>query len=186
MDLKHWLAGLVAAFVNGCASAVVLLLADPLAFNFDAGLKKLLATSALFGILGAANFLKQSPIPTKLLLVFALLVPLYACGPVAPPNLTPQAQVAWQNMQIEKDLDLARDLVHDGNAAGVFSNPTTRVITQWHKAAILALHTRGEGWVDQIRDATKALTTASSTIPKNEQSLLLPYLTTVLKALGGS
>lgn len=60
----YWIAGIVAALVNGFASGVVLVIADPMTFNIDAGLKKLLSTSALLGILGAANYLKQHPVPT--------------------------------------------------------------------------------------------------------------------------
>jgi hypothetical protein len=62
---KGWLRGLVAAVVNGFASGVVLIVADPLDFNLNDGLSKLLTTSAVLGILGAANFLKQSPIPPE-------------------------------------------------------------------------------------------------------------------------
>lgn len=61
---RYWLAGLVAAIVNGGASGVVLIIADPMTFNIESGLKKLLSTSALLGILGAANYLKQHPVPT--------------------------------------------------------------------------------------------------------------------------
>jgi hypothetical protein len=60
---QYWLRGLIAALVNGFASGVVLLIADPVTFNIETGLKKLLATSALLGMLGAANYLKQHPVP---------------------------------------------------------------------------------------------------------------------------
>lgn len=60
---QYWLKGLVAALINGSASGVVLIIADPSTFNIDTGLKKLLTTSALLGILAAANYLKQHPVP---------------------------------------------------------------------------------------------------------------------------
>jgi hypothetical protein len=60
---KGWLRGLVAAVINGFASGVVLIIADPLEFNLLEGRSKLLATSAVLGLLGAANYLKQSPVP---------------------------------------------------------------------------------------------------------------------------
>lgn len=192
MDWRHWLKGLLAALINGTASGVILIAADPSTFNFDTGFKKLAWVSTLLGLQGAANYLKKSPLPG---MVTSILVPLLlVCGlsagcataPAMPPNLTPQAQVAWQNMTIEKDLDLARDIVHDGNAQGVFSDDTTRTITLWHKAAILALHTRGEGWLAQLVDGTKALTAVNSTIPPGQRALLKPYLDLVLKALGGA
>lgn len=60
---KHWLAGLIAATVNGFASGVVLVVVDPSEFNLTTGFPKLAMTSAVLGLLGAANYLKQSPIP---------------------------------------------------------------------------------------------------------------------------
>lgn len=60
---RYWLKGLVAAIVNGSASGVVLIIADPMTFNLFEGKQKLLSTSALLGILAAANFLKTHPVP---------------------------------------------------------------------------------------------------------------------------
>jgi hypothetical protein len=62
---KGWLRGLIAAAVNGVASGVVLVIADPLQFNLQEGRAKLLTTSLVLGALGAANYLKQSPIPPE-------------------------------------------------------------------------------------------------------------------------
>lgn len=63
MDMKHWLLGLLATFINGFASGVVLAIAAPDVFNFSAGFVKLIQTSAALGVLGAANYLKKSPLP---------------------------------------------------------------------------------------------------------------------------
>lgn len=60
---RGWWRGLAAAVVNGVASGVVLVIADPAQFNLQDGRSKLLTTSVVLGLLGAANFLKQSPIP---------------------------------------------------------------------------------------------------------------------------
>lgn len=60
---RYWALGLWAAIVNGFASGVVLVIVDPHDFNLYDGRGKLLATSATLGLLGAANFLKQHPIP---------------------------------------------------------------------------------------------------------------------------
>jgi hypothetical protein len=62
-DWRFWLNGLIAAIVNGAASGVVLIIAEPQHFNLQAGLPKLASTSALLGLLGAANYLKNSPVP---------------------------------------------------------------------------------------------------------------------------
>lgn len=63
MTAKRWIHGLIAAIINGAASGVVVCVADPMKFNFGDGLKPLLSVSAILGILGAANYLKQSPLP---------------------------------------------------------------------------------------------------------------------------
>lgn len=59
---KAWLRGLVAATINGAASGVVLVIAEPTHFNIYEGRGKLITTSCVLGILGMANYLKQSPI----------------------------------------------------------------------------------------------------------------------------
>lgn len=60
---KMWLRGLIATVVNGFASGMVLIIADPVAFNLDSGLRKLVMTSAVFALFGLANYLKQHPLP---------------------------------------------------------------------------------------------------------------------------
>lgn len=60
---RTWLHGLVAAVVNGFASGVVLIIAEPEHFNIHAGAEKLFWTSVVLGLLGAANYLKQHPLP---------------------------------------------------------------------------------------------------------------------------
>jgi len=60
---KSWFRGIIATTINGFASGVVLLVADPVAFNFNEGFRKLLATSCIFALIGLANFLKQHPLP---------------------------------------------------------------------------------------------------------------------------
>lgn len=63
MTTKHWIKGLLAALINGFASGIVVSVADPMKFNFGDGLKPLLSVSAILGVMGAANYLKQSPLP---------------------------------------------------------------------------------------------------------------------------
>lgn len=61
--LRRWVHGLVAAVINGCASGVVLVIADPIDFNIWTGREKLISTSLVLGLLSAANYLKTSPLP---------------------------------------------------------------------------------------------------------------------------
>lgn len=60
---RFWLRGLMAAAINGAASGVVLVIAEPEHFNIYDGREKLLMTSMVLGLLAAANFLKEHPIP---------------------------------------------------------------------------------------------------------------------------
>lgn len=65
MTLKQWLHGLGATVINGFASGVVLCIAEPQHFNIWDGRNKLLTVSLVMGIFGAANYLKQAPLPDK-------------------------------------------------------------------------------------------------------------------------
>lgn len=62
--IRNWFHGLVAATINGAASGVVLIIADPVAFNIYEGKAKLISTSMVFGAFQAALYLKQSPLWT--------------------------------------------------------------------------------------------------------------------------
>ena len=67
MSLKRakqiWLHGLVGAAINSAASAVSAMVVDPVAFNFSTGLVQLLKLIFVSAIIGAALYLKQSPLP---------------------------------------------------------------------------------------------------------------------------
>ena len=58
-----WAKGLLAAMINGAASAVALVIVDPQTYNLQEGWQRLLTVMAVSAILGAASYLKQSPIP---------------------------------------------------------------------------------------------------------------------------
>lgn len=64
MNFKHWLHGLGAAFIGGSSSAVSVMIVDPLKFNIHEGWKSLLEVCLINGILLAAAYLKQSPLPS--------------------------------------------------------------------------------------------------------------------------
>jgi len=63
MDLKTWVKGLVGAVIGGAANSITVMVVDPVAFNLEEGLSKLLTVAAMGAILSAAMYLKQSPIP---------------------------------------------------------------------------------------------------------------------------
>lgn len=74
-DWQNWLKGLVAAIIGGVSNSVLLVIADPLTFNFNEGLSRVLTVAGTTAIISAAMYLKQSPLP-KALLALALMVPL--------------------------------------------------------------------------------------------------------------
>ena len=60
-----WLKGLISATVSGAAASIGTMVAAPADFNLGAGLRRLLTVAVVSGIIGAANYLKQSPIPEE-------------------------------------------------------------------------------------------------------------------------
>lgn len=127
------------------------------------------------------------PGPTAVvgLLLFMMLSMPSCGGSTPPPNLTPSAQQAFKNHELQKALDFARDVAVDAEAAGALSTPTARKMVLWHKAAISLVHAQGTGWAEQLKDITRALTSVNSTFSSDEKNLLTPYLELVMKALGG-
>ena len=73
MSAKHWLHGLISAFIGGGAAAVSASvsasLIAPETFNFHGGiwhlLEIILGTFGVNGILTACAYLKQSPLPDE-------------------------------------------------------------------------------------------------------------------------
>lgn len=132
-NVKLWIRGLIATAINGFASGVVLIVADPVAFNLDSGLRKLVATSTVFAIFGLANYLKQHPLPDDEDVVsvtsngrtlLGLMLPLLlvtglasACaGTMKPPVITPddQAQVMDIGVKALAGLEVAGIVMRDG------------------------------------------------------------------------
>jgi len=105
-NTKVWVRGLIATIVNGFASGVVLLVADPVAFNLGEGFHKLAATSAVFALLGLANYLKQHPLPddddivTLRSIVWPLLF-VASIGIGACATMSPRAQAVQTHQGIQ-------------------------------------------------------------------------------------
>lgn len=61
---RHWGRGLLGAAINSAASAVTVVIVDPLDFNpLNGGLTKLLSVMGVAAAFGAALYLKQHPLP---------------------------------------------------------------------------------------------------------------------------
>lgn len=62
MNWTNWIKGLVSAVIGAAAGAVVMIVVDPTNYNLEK-LPALLKVMAVFAIVAAANYLKQSPLP---------------------------------------------------------------------------------------------------------------------------
>lgn len=65
LNWTFWWRGLVGAIIGGCANAILVTLIAPEAFNIGPGLVKLVQLAAGAGIIGAAQWLKQHPLPPE-------------------------------------------------------------------------------------------------------------------------
>jgi hypothetical protein len=63
LNPKAWIHGLISAFITGSTSAISASMIKPEAFNFGAGFHDMLKLAAVAGIMGAAAYLKSSPLP---------------------------------------------------------------------------------------------------------------------------
>ncbi|HLI30100.1 MAG TPA: hypothetical protein VKV79_03240 [Terriglobia bacterium] len=65
MNWRIWLKGLIAAVVSSAANSISVLIADPHHFNPGAvgGFRNLGLVALVSAIVGAALYLKQSPVP---------------------------------------------------------------------------------------------------------------------------
>lgn len=65
MDWRLWLKGLIAAVISSAANSISVLVADPQHFNPGAagGMRNLGIVALVSAIVGAALYLKQSPMP---------------------------------------------------------------------------------------------------------------------------
>jgi len=107
---------------------------------------------------------------TKYFAPLMVLFLLSGCTPMPPPaNNTPrspEATTAWQSHEIQKSLDLIRDIAVDANAMDppVLTTDATRFVVKFHSIAIQLVHDRPNGWqagvlqglneLSQVLDAT--------------------------------
>jgi ABC-type uncharacterized transport system substrate-binding protein len=110
-----------------------------------------------------------------LVCIALLLAP--ACAKT-PPILSPAAQQAYKSHEVQKDIDLLRDIAQDANAQvpPVLSTATTRKIIDWHTAVTRIMLAAGDGW--QVTVAT-SLDEVVKNLPANEQQLIAPYVSLI-------
>lgn len=62
--MRTWVRGVIGAAINSAASAVTVVVVDPVDFSpTHGGLGKLLSVMAVAALFGAALYLKQHPLP---------------------------------------------------------------------------------------------------------------------------
>jgi hypothetical protein len=101
-----------------------------------------------------------------------------------PPNLTPAAQTAWNAHELQKDLDLVRDIAQDAadTAPPVISVAAARQITLWHTTAITLIHDRPAGWRTEVGTGLDALKT---NLPATDYAVIAKYVALARSVLQG-
>lgn len=111
------------------------------------------------------------------LLVLSLIGPISAVDCAhAPPNLSPEAVVAFNNTRIIKGLDLLRDTAVDGNKTvpPVISEATMLRVVTAHRSALIVVHTLGTDWKATVETSLDELLV---NLPAAEATILKPYIT---------
>jgi hypothetical protein len=62
-SVETWLLGLLSAVIGGAATAISMVVVDPMTYNIHEGWNKLLEVAIVSGVVSAAFYLKQSPVP---------------------------------------------------------------------------------------------------------------------------
>jgi hypothetical protein len=146
-NVKLWIRGLIATAINGFASGVVLIVADPVAFNLGEGLRKLVMTSTVFALFGLANYLKQHPLPDDddvvsvtsngrtlgVLLLPLLLVPVLTSGCATAPIIA-----APMEQQIQETRAKALEMAQAVESAGALVVQVGRAATAADSAGVIA------------------------------------------------
>ncbi len=61
---EKWIHGLGSAAIGGAATAITVIILDPLTFNLSDGWLNVCKAALVSGVVNAAFYLKQSPLPT--------------------------------------------------------------------------------------------------------------------------
>ena len=136
----------------------------------------------------------------RALLVLLMLAVLPACTK-APPDLSPEAVVAFHALRVIKVLDVARDAAIAANelTPPVIQTDATRTVVLWHKTAVQTIAATPGGWKPTVKAATYALTchplayvpgpgipspeTCQPQIPADANTRLRPYIGLVLTVI---
>lgn len=110
----------------------------------------------------------------KKFLLVVLLLSSAACANNVPPNLSPNAVVAYQGTKVILSLDVLRDAaiaLAATNPPVIRQDIATKVV-QWHKIAITTIHDTPSGWKVTV---ITGLDSVKSGLNAQEQKQLGPY-----------
>jgi hypothetical protein len=116
-----------------------------------------------------------------LLMIVELLVAAPSCAK-APPDLTPEASVAFKGTQVVKALDLLRDTSVTANAQvpPVLSEDVTRKVVLYHQSTVKIIQASPSGWVTAAQQGLDELT---KNLSASDKATLVPYVTLVKTVL---
>lgn len=100
----------------------------------------------------------------------------------APPELAPAAHLAWTQHEIQKALDLVRDIAQDGAdmTPPVISVAAARYVTVWHRTAIQIVHDAPAGWQQQVAVGLMGL---KDGVPSDDYARVRPYVDIAMSLL---
>lgn len=113
-----------------------------------------------------------------MLMLFAVIASTAASCPGPPPNLSPEASLAFTNTRVIKGLDVLRNAAIDAEAAvpQQLSTATTRKVVLFHQSALRTIEATGHGWRPVV---AAALAQLPQNLPTKERAVLEPYLSLV-------
>jgi len=111
----------------------------------------------------------------EMIFVSLALVALASACRHTPPNLSPAGSLAWKQHEIQKNLDLIRDIAQDGSnvTPTVVSVDDARKITEWHRSAIIVIHDAAAGWLATL---TSGLQQLKANLSAAAQQKFGPYI----------
>ena len=112
-------------------------------------------------------------------LAVAIIALLFASGCAqAPPNLTPEASIAFQAMRAVKVLDLLRDIAIDAHAQvpPLLAETTTRKVVLYHQSTVKIIQASPGGWT---AIALSGLDELVNNLSPPDKALLAPYVALV-------
>lgn len=107
------------------------------------------------------------------LFMLGFVVGANACAKT-PPNITPEAVVAFHGAQVTHYLDRVRDAANDAHhtTPPLLDAVITLKIVDWHQGAIVVVHEAKKGWQAVV---IKSLDVLSADLSPHDREVVAPY-----------